>query len=39
MSIKYLVEDELIPKDGSKEVIENFYSKTDDKSFRAFDLS
>lgn len=32
MSIKYLVEDELIPNDGSREIIENFYSKTDDKS-------
>ena len=32
MSIRYLVEDELIPNDGSKEIIENFYNKTDDES-------
>jgi len=30
MSIKYLVENELIPNDGSKEIIENFANKTQD---------
>lgn len=32
MSIKYLVEEKLIPDDGSTKIIENFYSKTDDKT-------
>ena len=32
MSIKYLVKEELIPDDGSKEIIENFYNKTEDKT-------
>jgi len=32
MSIKYLVEEKLIPDDGSKKIIENFYNKTDDKT-------
>jgi len=32
MSIKYLVEEKLIPDDGSKKIIEDFYSKTDDKT-------
>ena len=30
MSIKYLVKEELIPDDGSKEIIENFYQNTKD---------
>ena len=30
MSIKYLVKNELIPNDGSKEIIENFTNKTQD---------
>jgi RNA-splicing ligase RtcB len=32
MSIKYLVKEELIPDDNSREIIENFYHKTDDKT-------
>jgi RNA-splicing ligase RtcB len=32
MSIRYLVEDGLIPNDGSKEIIESFYKSTGDKS-------
>ena len=32
MSIKYLVEENLIPHDGSKEIINNFYTKTKDKN-------
>lgn len=32
MSIRYLVEDELIPDDGSKKIIENFYHKTEDET-------
>ena len=31
MSVKYLVEESLIPDDGSKEIINNFYKKTNDK--------
>ena len=30
MSVKYLVEEKMIPDDGSIEIIENFVSKTDD---------
>jgi len=32
MSIKYLVKEDLIPDDGSKEIIDNFYKKTEDKT-------
>ena len=32
MSIKYLVKEELIPDDGSKEIIENFYKNTQDET-------
>ena len=32
MSIKYLVEENLIPDDGSKEIIENFSNKTADET-------
>ncbi len=32
MSIKYLVEEKLIPDDGSKKIIENFHNKTDDET-------
>jgi len=31
VSIKYLVDENLIPNDGSKEIIDNFYTKTNDK--------
>jgi len=32
VSIKYLVDEKLIPDDGSKEIINNFYNKTNDKN-------
>jgi len=31
VSIKYLVDEKLIPNDGSTEIIDNFYKKTDDE--------